>query len=112
MALALGEDRDQHIGAGHLVAPRGLDMDHGALDDALEARRRLRFLDIVDDEIGELVVDIALEIAAQDVDVDAAGAHDGGGILVVGQSEKQMLERRIFVAALIGDGERAMESFL
>ena len=41
MALALGEDRDQHIGAGHLLAAGGLHMDHRALDHALEPRRRL-----------------------------------------------------------------------
>ena len=69
-------------------------------------------LHAVDDEIGELVVDIALEIAAQHVDIDAAGAHDGRRVLVVDQGEKQMLERRIFVAALIGDRERAMKRLL
>ena len=37
MALALGEDRDQHIGARHFLAARRLHMDDGALDDALEA---------------------------------------------------------------------------
>src|SRR5712691_7182663 len=31
VALALGEHRDQHIGAGHLLAARRLDMDRGAL---------------------------------------------------------------------------------
>ena len=40
VALALGEDRDQHIGAGHFFAPGRLDVDNGALNDPLEARRR------------------------------------------------------------------------
>ena len=40
IALALGEERDQHVGAGHLVAARGLDVEDGALDDALEAAGR------------------------------------------------------------------------
>ena len=31
VALALGEHRDQHVGAGHLLAARGLDVDRGAL---------------------------------------------------------------------------------
>jgi hypothetical protein len=44
MALALGEDRDEHVGAGHFLAAGGLDMDHGALDDALEAGGRLRIV--------------------------------------------------------------------
>jgi hypothetical protein len=41
VALALGEDRDQHVGAGHLLAAGRLDVDHRALDHALEAGGRL-----------------------------------------------------------------------
>ena len=44
MAFALSEDRDEHIGAGHLFLARGLHMDDGALDDALEAGCWLRIL--------------------------------------------------------------------
>src|SRR5690606_5679245 len=36
MALALGEDRHQHVGARHFLAARRLHMDHRALNDALE----------------------------------------------------------------------------
>jgi hypothetical protein len=54
MALALGEHRDEHIGAGHLFAARRLDMDHGALDHALEAGGRLGIVAPVGDEIGQL----------------------------------------------------------
>ena len=38
MRLALGEDRDEHVGARDLLAARRLDVDVGALNDALEAR--------------------------------------------------------------------------
>ena len=44
VALALREDGDQHVCAGHLFATRGLDVDDRALDHALEARRRLGVL--------------------------------------------------------------------
>ena len=44
MALALGEDRDQHVGAGHLFASGRLHVDHRALDHALEAGGRLGIL--------------------------------------------------------------------
>ena len=46
MALALGEDRDEHIGAGDLLAAGRLHMNDRALDDALESRRRLGVLAI------------------------------------------------------------------
>jgi hypothetical protein len=36
MALALSEDRDQHIGAGDFLTAGRLHMDHRALDHALE----------------------------------------------------------------------------
>ena len=75
MALALGEDRDQHIGAGHFLAPGGLHMDHRALDDALEAGRRLGVLAAVADEIVEFLVDIVAQVLAQQVEIDRAGAH-------------------------------------
>ena len=42
VALALGEDRDQHIGAGHLLAARGLHVHDGAVHHALEAGGGLR----------------------------------------------------------------------
>ena len=40
VALALGEERHEHVGAGHLLAARRLNVEDGALDDALEARGR------------------------------------------------------------------------
>ena len=109
VALALGEDRDEHVGAGHLLAAGGLDVDHGALDHALEAGGRLRILAAVGDEVGELGVDIFDEVAAQRVEIDVAGAHDGGRVLVVDEGEEEVLERGVFVPALAGERERPVE---
>jgi hypothetical protein len=50
VALALGEDGHQHIGAGDVVAARGLHVDHRALDHPLEAGRGLGVLAVVDDQ--------------------------------------------------------------
>jgi molybdopterin converting factor small subunit len=38
VALALGEDRHQHVGPGHLLPSGGLDVDHRALDHAAVMR--------------------------------------------------------------------------
>ena len=109
MAFALGKDGDQHIRAGHLFTARGLDMDHGALDHALKTSGRLRILAFSRDHLSELVVDVVGQAAAQDVEIDVAGLHDGGGILVVRQREQQMFERRVLMAAFIGQCEGAVK---
>ena len=80
-------------------------MDHRALDDALEAGGGLRILVRPRGEVGELGIDVLDQVAAQDVEVDVAGAHDGGRIVVVDQCEEQVLQRRVFLAALAREGE-------
>ena len=106
MRLALGENRDQHIRAGHLLTARGLDVERGALDDALEAVGRLGLLLELDDEIFELGVEILDDGLAQPVEVDAAGPENRRRIDVVDQRQQKMLEGRIFVTALVGERER------
>jgi hypothetical protein len=112
MALALGEQGHQHAGAGHLVASRGLHMDHRALHDALETRGRLGFLAALGNQRLEFRVDIGGEIAPQLFHFDAAGAQDGDRVLVLGQRQQQVLQRGVFVLALIGQPERAMQRLL
>ena len=109
MAFALGENRDQHVGAGHLLAAGRLHVDHRALDHALEAGRRLGILGAVGDQVFEFGFEIGGQTAAQLVEIDIAGAHHRGGVLVVDQRQQQMLERRVFVVALVGERQRAME---
>ena len=58
------------------------------------------------DEFG---VDILDEVAPQRVDLDVAGPHDGGRVLVVDQREQQVLQRRVFVPALAGERQGAVE---
>jgi len=80
MAFALREDGDQHVGAGHLLAARGLDVNDRALDHALETCRRLGVFAPVGDQVLELGLQIVDEACAQLVEIDAAGAHHGGRI--------------------------------
>ena len=106
VALALGEDRHQHVGAGHLLAARRLDVNRGALHDALEAGGRLRLVDRFDDQIVEIGVEILDDVLAQLVEIDVAGAQHRRGVRIVDQRQQQVFERRIFVAALVGERER------
>ena len=112
MALALGENRDEHVRAGHLLAAGRLHVDDRALDDALEAGRGLGILAAVGNEVLELGVDIFDEVAPQHVEVDVAGPHHGRGVLVLDEREEQMLERRVLMAPLVGGGQGAMEGLL
>ena len=86
-------------------------MDRGALQDPLEAGGGLGVLVLVDDEVAELVVDIAQKLAAQPIDIDAACAQHRDGVLVLGQRQQQMLERRVFMATLVRQCERPMQRF-
>jgi hypothetical protein len=109
MALALGEDRNQHVGAGHLFATRRLHVNDGALDDPLEAGGRLGILVAVADQILELAFEIGGQTAPQLVELDVARAHDRGGILIIDQREQKMFERGVFVMALIGERQGTVE---
>jgi hypothetical protein len=86
-------------------------VDHGPLDDALEAGGRLGVFAVVDDEGAELVVHIVGEGGAKRGQVNVAGPHHGGRVLVVDEAEQQMFERSVFVLALVGVGDCAVKGF-
>ena len=54
VALTLGEDRHQHVGAGDLLAAGGLHMDNRALDHALKVGGRIGILRAVGDQVFQL----------------------------------------------------------
>ena len=113
VALALGEDRDQHVGAGDLLAAGRLHMDHGALDHALEAGGGLAVLAAVGDQVlqfGFEIADARLRLSFSVIDI--ARAHHRRRVLVVDQREQQMLERGVFVVALVGERQRPVEGLL
>ena len=107
MRLALGENGDQHVGAGHLLATGRLDVERRALHDALEAIGRLGLLLTVDNEVFEFGVEVLNDGLAQRIEVDAARPQDSRRIDVVDQRQQQMLEGRVFVSALVGERERS-----
>ena len=112
VAVALGEQRDQHVGAGHFLAAGRLHMHRRALDDALEARGRQRLARRLGDDALQAIVDEGFEIMAQAVDIDAAGLEHRRRVLVLRHRQQQMLERGVFVPPLAGQGERTVEGLL
>ena len=109
MAFALGEDRDQHVGAGHFFAARRLDVNHRALDHALEARGRLGVVGAVRHQVFEFGFEIIDQAGAQLVEIDAAGPHHRRRIRIIDQRQQQVFERRILMMTLVCDRQRAMQ---
>ena len=109
VAFALGEQRHQHIGAGHFVAAGILHMQHGALHHALEAGGGLGVLAILDHQGDQFLVDIFLHRLAQRVDVDIAGLHHLAGVGIVHQGQKQMFQRGVFVMPVAGELDGVMQ---
>jgi hypothetical protein len=110
VALALGKDRDEHIGARDLLLAGGLDVDDGALDDTLEGGSRTGVLPVGYHEAIEFLVDEVLQIALKGLDVDIAAIEDGDGVAVVGQRQEQVLERGELMRALTRQVHRLMQS--
>ncbi len=109
VGFTLGEQGDEDVGAGDLVAAGGLDMDGGALDDALEAGGGLGIAGAVGGEACEVLVEEFAQVRAQLVEIDPAGAQHGGCVGVVGKAEQQMLEGGVFVTAIAGQGQGAVQ---
>ena len=86
--------------------------DDGALDHPLEPGGRLRILVAVVDQIFQFALEIGGEAAAELVEVDVAGAHDRSGVLIIDQRQQEVLERRIDVVALVGQGQSAVQRLL
>ncbi len=109
VAFALGEQRHQHVGPGHLVAAGGLHVDRRALHDALEPGGRLRVTRPIRRQARQVLVEKFAQIGSQLVQVHPAGTQHRRRVGVVRQPEQQMLQRGVFVAAFAREGQRAVQ---
>lgn len=109
MALALGEDRDQHVGASHFLATGRLDVNYRALDHALEPGGRLRIIGAVRHQVFEFGLEVVDEARPQLVEIDAAGSHHRRRVRVVDQRQQQMFERRVLMVTLVRDRQCTMQ---
>ena len=110
--LAFGEEGDKHVRAGDFMLARRLHMDGGAVDDALEPGGGLGLIKLVDDERGQIVFQKIREAVLDLRDVQAAAAHDRGGVRIVGQRVEQVLQRGVFVAVFLGKRQGAVQTDL
>ena len=84
-------------------------MHDGAMDHALEAGGGLRLGRALDEQGGQLVVEILGDARPQLVEVDRAGLHHRRGIAIVQQRQEQVLQRCVLVMTLVGVFERAVQ---
>ncbi len=112
VALALGEHGDENVGARDLAAPGGLDVDGGALDDALEAGRGLGVDHALDDEAAQVLIEEVGKAGAQPLEVDGAGLEDRHRVLVLGERHQEVLEGRVLVLAGIGQSQGPAQGLL
>ena len=112
VAFSFGEHGDQDVGAGHLLATRRLHVDRGALEHALEAGSRLGIAQLRGNQVGKLVVDVVLDLAAQTFEFDAASSQHRDRVGVLGQREQQVFQRRVFVAPFVGVSQGAVQGLL
>ena len=110
MRILLAEQGDQDVGAGHFFLVGGLHMQDGALDDALEADRRLGVHFVVARQDRGMGSDEIGQRRAQFVDVGAAGAQHMRGGGVVQHGEQQVLHRDELVPFLASFDERQVQA--
>ena len=84
-------------------------MDHGAMDDALEARGRRCFAVLTENEIRQLFVDKIGQLGPEPVHVNVTRTQNRGRVAVVKERQQQMFERGVFVMALVGIFDGAMQ---
>ena len=97
------ESRSRNIDASTLpvvicCAARGLDVHRRALQHALERERLIGPGLLAFGQLLDLLVEEALEIAAQLLDIAAALGDDVGAARIVEDRQQQVLERQVLVA--------------
>ena len=113
VAFTFGEDGDKHVRARHFGPARGLHVDRGALDHALEGRRGHRFGTVdVGDQVAQIIVDEFDQCFAEIRDINGTGFHDLHGVGFVEQGQQQMFERCKFVAAGVCQREGRVDCLL
>ena len=109
IAFALREQRDEHISAGHFIPARRLDVEDGALNNALKpaGRRRIRFP--FEPQRFKLGIEIMGNGVFQLTRIHTAGDHHLRGMDVIDEREEEMLQRRIFVLSACGRAQRIVQ---
>ena len=110
VALLLAEDGDEHVGDADFLLARGLHVEHGALQDALEAERRLHFAVFVVRQARRGAVEVLVERVLEPGQVRAAGAQDLAHLGGVEDRQQQVLDREELMASFARLGEGVVQT--
>ena len=85
-------------------------MQHGTLHHTLKRCGRLNTAGwIVRNQAGQVFINILLQRLFQVWNVHLAGGHDFNGVIILGQSQQQVFQRRIFMLTLTSSCKGAFE---
>jgi hypothetical protein len=110
VAVLFSEQRDQHVGATDFLAPGGLHVEDGALQDPLEAQGRLRLAPVPRRNAGGVRIQPGFEFGADPFQIRTAGPEYGGRAGVGYQSQQEMLHGHEFVPLVAGILEDHVEA--
>ena len=90
----------EHVGDADFLLAARLHVEHGPLQHALEAERRLHLalFGLVEARGG--LIDVLLDLLLELREIGAAGAQDLANLRSVEDGEQQVLDRQVFMARL------------
>ena len=106
LRLLLAENRHQDVSAGHFATPGRLDVEDRALQNTLEAERRLCFtLFFTDRQNRRGLFDEGFEFLTQRHQINRARFQRFTGRWIAKQSQQQMLDGHKLMTVLARSGE-------
>src|SRR5580698_6185302 len=102
MTLLFAEDCHQHVDHADFFLAAGLNVEHGALQDALETQRRLHLTLLAQRQARRIGLNMLFEIRAQTFQVGTAALEYLAHLWRIEDGEQQMLDRQEFMARTAG----------
>jgi hypothetical protein len=110
LRLLLAEDRNEHVAARHLFLAARLHVEHGTLQDSLEAQRGLHVGIVVVRQQGRLLLDEFGQLPPQFGDVRITRLENLVNSRDIQQRKQQVLDRHEFMTLIARSLERLVKT--
>ena len=111
MGFAFSKQSHQRIGPSHFFAARALNVDNGALDNAVKACCRAGFFKIFNHEALKIIIEILYNVCFKRLNINITGRYNRRSITIIEQGEQEMLQRSQFMLAVRRIGQCAVDGF-